>query len=185
MAAPILKALARIGPANLVTTVRAVLVAVLAAMIFGTVDAAAGWTIVGVGSIAAALDGVDGWLARRTKTESAFGARYDMEVDALLIVVLAILAWTGGKAGAWVILSGLMRYLFVMAAWVALWMKNPLPPSFRRKLVCVVQIVALLIALAPIVRQPVSEWVAVGGLAILAWSFWKDVAWLHRREQMA
>ena len=45
-----------------------------------------------------ALDGVDGWLARRRGMSSAFGARFDMEIDALLVQVLAILVWRYGKA---------------------------------------------------------------------------------------
>ena len=49
---------------------------------------------------------------------SAFGARFDMEVDALLIQVLAVLAWQWDKAGPWVLMSGLLRYVFVAAGWV-------------------------------------------------------------------
>ena len=60
---------------------------------------------------------------------SAFGARFDMETDALLIQVLAILAWQYGKAGPWVLVSGLLRYLFVAAGWVWPWMREPLFPS--------------------------------------------------------
>ena len=37
---------------------------------------------------------------------SAFGARFDMETDALLLLVLAALAWQFDKAGAWVLASG-------------------------------------------------------------------------------
>ena len=97
------------------------------------------------------LDGVDGWLARRSGLASAFGARFDMEVDALLIMALAILAWQHGKAGSWVLLSGLLRYAFVAAGWLAPWMSRPLPPSRRRQTVCVVQIAGLCAAVAPIV----------------------------------
>ena len=43
---------------------------------------------------ALALDGVDGHLARRFDQVSDFGARFDMEVDAALILVLCIgLSW--------------------------------------------------------------------------------------------
>jgi phosphatidylglycerophosphate synthase len=38
-----------------------------------------------------ALDGLDGWLARRFGLASAYGARFDMEVDGFLILVLALL----------------------------------------------------------------------------------------------
>ena len=48
---------------------------------------------------------------------SAFGARFDMEVDALLILVLSAGVWWFDKAGAWVWLSGLLRYAFIAAGW--------------------------------------------------------------------
>ena len=71
-----------------------------------------------------ALNGADGWVARRTRTASAFGARFDMETDALLILVLSALVWRMEKAGAWVIASGLMRYAFVAAAIAWPWMRS-------------------------------------------------------------
>ena len=40
-------------------------------------------------SVALILDGVDGKVARRTRNASAFGARFDMEVDAFLILVFS------------------------------------------------------------------------------------------------
>src|SRR5437867_3690361 len=70
------------------------------------------------GAIVTLLDGVDGWLARRTHMASTFGERFDMETDALLILVLSVLAWQYDKAGAWLVLAGLLRYLFVAAGWL-------------------------------------------------------------------
>ena len=64
---------------------------------------------------------------------SAFGARFDMEVDALLILALSVLAWHHGEAGAWVLLSGLIRYGFLAAGWTWSWMQRALPPSRRRQ----------------------------------------------------
>ncbi len=69
--------------------------------------AALGWMLVGLGVVAVALDGVDGVLARSRNEASAFGARFDMETDALLILVLAALVWQHGKAGAWILAAGL------------------------------------------------------------------------------
>src|SRR6185503_8589303 len=112
-------------------------------------------------------DGLDGWLARRTRMTSAFGARFDMEIDALLILVLATLTWQFGKAGAWVFFSGLLRYIFVAAGWLWSWMQRPLPPSRRRQAICVVQIVGLIVAVAPFVRVPISTMAAAASLAAL------------------
>ena len=130
--------------------------------------------------LATAGDGLDGWLARRTRMESAFGARFDMEVDALTILVLSILVWQYGKAGPWVIASGAMRYAFVAAGWLFPWIDRPLEPTFRAKLVCIVQIAALIVAVAPVVPAPVSGIVAALGLAALAYSFAVDLGRLWR-----
>ena len=48
----------------------------------------------------------DGPAARRSGIASRFGARFDMETDALMILVLAVLAWRWDRAGAWVLLPG-------------------------------------------------------------------------------
>ena len=175
------------GQANQVTTARAIFVALVA----GTIGEPP-LPIIAAGAAAAAMavtmmDGVDGWLARSRRMASAFGARYDMEVDALLILVLSVLAFAHDKAGAWVIVSGLARYVFVAAGWTWPWMERPLIPSRRRQAVCVIQIVALIVIAEPMVVPPVSSVVAAFALGLLCASFGADTLWLvlHRREEMA
>ncbi len=168
------------GPANRLTTARAVLVALVAGLIGEPKVPAIAAAAVAVALIVTALDGVDGWLARRSLMASQFGARFDMEIDALLIMVLAVLAWQHGKAGGWVLLSGLLRYAFVAAGWLAPWLARPLPPSRRRQTICVVQIVGLCVATAPIVKAPPSAVVAATALAALVGSFLMDIVWLRR-----
>src|SRR5436190_15070234 len=141
---------ARLGAANWMTLVRAALVALVAGFVSEPAVAPIAATAVSLAAIVELLDGADGWLARRSGLASAFGARFDVEVDALLIMALAILAWQHGKAGSWVLLSGLVRYAFVAAGWLLPWVSRPLPPSRRRQTVCVVQIAGLCAAVAPI-----------------------------------
>lgn len=175
----------RFGAANVVTTGRAAIVAVLAAFIgepHGPRMATAAAT---AGMVAAVCDGLDGYLARRTGLHSAFGARFDMETDALLIMVLSVLAWTFEKAGAWVLASGLMRYAFVAAALAWPWLGGTLPPSRRRQTVCVVQVVSLVVVLLPFIGPWLSMPIAAASVALLAWSFAVDVAWLWRARPMA
>ena len=167
------------GPANYVTTFRAALPPPAPLIGEARIDAVA-WAAAGIGAATTALDAVDGWLARRTSMASVFGARYDMELDALLIMVLAVIAWQAGKAGAWVLLAGAMRYLFVAAAYLWHWLDSPLPASGRRKAVCVIQIVGLGVAVSPFVAATASAVVAAGTLALLTWSFGVDVLWLRR-----
>ena len=161
--------------------VRAFLVAIAAGFVGEPSLPSAGWIVVGAAVVATVLDGVDGWLARRTGMVSAFGARFDMEIDALLIQVLAILAWQYGKAGPWVLISGLLRYQFVAAGWVLPWLREPLFPSVRRKTICVVQIVGLILTILPPIVPPASEWLAAASLAALAYSFLVDTFWLWRQ----
>jgi len=170
----------RVGYANLITGGRLVLAGAVGWLATQPAVPAVAWTAVAVSTVAALLDIADGWIARRTGTATAFGARFDMEVDALLIMVLAALAWLWGKAGAWVLISGLLRYGFVAGGWLLPWLRNPLPPSLRRKTICVVQIVALIVALGPIVTPPLSTIAAAAGLAALCYSFAVDTLWLWR-----
>lgn len=172
---------ASFGPANAVTLARAVPTALVAALVVepGTVAAAAFATLAGTAVVV--LDGLDGRLARRYGVASEFGARFDMETDALLVLALALLAWRWDRAGAWVVLSGLARYLYVGAGAVWPWLRQELPPSRRRQAVCVVQIVVLLAVVAPLLPRAVAAPLALAGLLVLAYSFAVDVAWLARR----
>lgn len=169
-----------LGAADWVTGVRALIVALVAGLV-GETAGGRMLTAATAGSVTvAALDGVDGWIARRAGAATPFGARFDMEVDALLILVLSVLCWQFGKAGGWVLVSGLMRYGFVAAGAIWPWMARPLPPSFRRKAMCVVQVAGLIVALAPVVPPPLSAWAAAAALAALTYSFLVDTLWLQR-----
>jgi len=138
------------------------------------------WILLGVATVAAALDAVDGPLARRTGRASPLGARFDMECDAWLTLVLSTLVWQFERAGAWVLLSGAMRYAFVAATWRWPWLGRPLPPSRRRQAVCVVQIAVLVVALAPPVPAGAARVLCTLGLMLLAASFGADVWRLAR-----
>jgi FkbM family methyltransferase len=164
---------AKLGAANIVTYGRGLGVAVLASL----PTAPLGDTARSIVAIAAALmiaaDGLDGWLARRNGTASAFGARFDMEVDAALMLVLSILA--ARLESPWLILLGLPRYIFVAAAFLWPFLSAPLPPSERRRIVCVVQGFGLVAAIWPWSSGPAVAFVA---LAALLWSFAVDIGWL-------
>ena len=170
----------RLGPANLVTLGRLGLTALLGGLL-GESQAVIPWLTLGIAALVLALDGVDGRLARHGGWSSAFGARFDMETDALLILLMAALTWQLDKAGVWVLLSGALRYLFVAAGLMLPWLRRALPASRRRKTLCVLQVLSLLLALAPFVSPPWSGVVAAAGLSLLCYSFLVDVAWLSRQ----
>ena len=171
----------RLGPANQVTLLRAVLTALLAGLLGEVVTPAVAWTALVLALTAEGLDGLDGHLARRWGWASPFGARFDMEIDALMLAVLAVLLWSLGKAGPWVLAAGLLRYLFVAAGYRWPMLRHPLPPSRRRQTVCVVQVLSLTLALAPILPPACSAAVAAVGLVLLCYSFAVDTLWLARQ----
>jgi len=172
---------ARFGPANQVTTIRALVVALIVGLVGELRLPVLAVTAAAASVVVTMLDGVDGWLARRHRIASDYGARFDMEVDALLLLALSVLAWRFEKAGMWIVASGAMRYAFVLAGLRWTWLQAPLPFSRRRKIVCVVQVTALTIVLVPWVVPPVSTAVAAAALAALVYSFSVDTLWLWRR----
>jgi phosphatidylglycerophosphate synthase len=171
---------ARFGSANQVTLLRLGVAALLAALLGEDLPTQAWWAVVVLATATALLDAVDGPLARRSGLASEFGARFDMETDALFTLVLCALVWQAGQAGVWVLASGLMRYAFVAAAQAWPWLAGALPPSRRRQTVCVVQITTLIVGLGPIVPSLLASALAATSLALLTASFAIDVRFLHR-----
>jgi len=170
----------RFGLANSVTLSRAAAAALFVGIVGdgASLGENARWVLVAIGTVALLLDGVDGWAARRSGLASAFGARFDMEVDALFILALSALVQITGQAGPWVLLSGFLRYIFVGAGWVWPRLASPLPPSLRRKAICVIQGAVLVTALAPPVGPDLARFLCLGALALLIYSFAADGVWL-------
>ena len=169
-----------LGPADLITLSRAVLTCALAALVADSfVDRAAVTTLVVLATVALVSDAIDGWVARRTQT-STFGARFDGEVDAFLILVLSV--YVADTVQGWVLAIGLARYAFAAAGWVLPWMRRGLPPRYWRKVVTAVQGIVLTVAAAAVVPHWLATAALVVALALLAESFGRDVLWLwHRR----
>jgi len=168
-----------IGAANRVTLGRAALAVPVFALSVqpGALGERGAWYVIVLATTALVLDGFDGRIARRTGTQTEFGARFDMEVDAALIMALSVMVWRSGRVGPWVLLIGLMRYGFVGASWVVPALRRELPPSLRRKVGAVVQGIVLLVALGPIIPVWMAVAAAAAGLALLSYSFAVDVHW--------
>lgn len=177
----------RFGPANRVTLLRAAYTALLGGILTEglRIGEAGRWVLVASGAAALALDGIDGWAARRSGVSSRFGARFDMETDALFVLALSALVYRAGQAGAWVLTLGAMRYIFVVAGWLWPLLTAPLAPSTRRKGVCVCVLVVMLVALAPPVTPVMGRWLCLGGLLLLGYSFAADCFWLALRSRGA
>ncbi|ANZ20239.1 CDP-alcohol phosphatidyltransferase family protein [Streptomyces noursei] len=172
------------GPANRVTLARTTLVGGVTALVVDSFDRPGPVAVlVGLAAVALVLDAVDGQVARRTGTVTALGARFDMEVDAFLILVLSVHVVV--PLGPWVLVIGALRYLFVAASWVLPWLRAPLPHSMARKAVAALQGIVLVVAAAGIVPRAVERGAVAGALALLVWSFGRDVGWLWRVRREA
>ncbi|MEE4187910.1 MAG: CDP-alcohol phosphatidyltransferase family protein [Roseobacter sp.] len=169
----------RLGLCNVVTLSRAAMVAFLAGAV--VVPGVSVWMVFGVACIAFVLDGVDGWLARRSGLVSSFGARFDMEVDAGLGAVISLWLLASGIVGPEILILGFMRYGFVAASYIWPRLQAPLPQAFRRKAICVVQIGALILLMFPLTPQETVLPVVVIAALALGWSFLIDILWLARR----
>jgi len=168
-----------LGAANAVTLGRAVLVGGVAAL------AVASWSddgsraaLVALASVALVLDAVDGRVARRTGTVSSLGARFDMEVDALLILVLS--AYDVRAVGWWVLTIGAARYLLLAATACLPWLRAPLPPRWWAKAVAAVQGVVLTVVAAGVLPRGLAVPVLAIAMALLAESFGRQVLSLWR-----
>jgi CDP-alcohol phosphatidyltransferase len=173
----------RLTPADWVTLVRATLTVGVAALIAGSfarhVPVA---LLVTLAAVALALDAVDGWVARRTRS-ATLGAHFDAEVDAFLIFILS--AYVARFTGAWVLAIGVARYAFLAAGWPLHWMRADLPPRFWRKTVAAVQGVFLAVAASQVLSATANRVLLAVALVLLAESFGRDVWWLWRRRHGA
>ncbi|WP_127476621.1 CDP-alcohol phosphatidyltransferase family protein [Microbacterium sulfonylureivorans] len=171
------------GWGNAATAARSTLVALVTALVATSFSSSVSVALLIVlASIALVLDAVDGWLARRTRTESALGARFDMEVDAFLL--LALSAYVAPALGAWVLAIGMLRYAFVVGGWLVPWMRAPLPPRYWRKVVTAVAGIALVVAASGIPPAWACTGAALIALALLLESFGRDVLWLAARRRV-
>jgi phosphatidylglycerophosphate synthase len=110
----------RFGPANALTLARVCGVFALPWLAPGHIF----W----VGLFLFALDGADGWIARRTSLAGEFGEFFDKESDACFVLMLCVLLYRlPGGFGAWVLLPGLLRYAFV------LFVKFARPPELKER----------------------------------------------------
>lgn len=172
------------GAANAVTLARATLGQAVAALVAAAAGLEASVEVLVVLAAAAlVLDAVDGRVARHTHGVTPFGARFDMEADAFLILVLSVAA--APVVGWWVLLIGLARYLLLAAEQVWPWLRRPVPPRDWRKVVAAIQGVVLTVAVAQVLPPGWAEAALVVAVALLAESFGRDVWWLARSRARA
>ena len=165
------------GPADLVTGMR--LAIAIGVGTLAVVADPSGLLLAALILLAVSTDAVDGWIARRTGTSSRFGARFDLETDTALLAAAALAAMV--FTGPAVLVAPMLRPVWVLAERFLPWLERPLPPSWRRKTLCALPIVLLVMVAWPLGRTGWAAPVAFLAVASLTISFVIDfVGQWHR-----
>jgi phosphatidylglycerophosphate synthase len=166
------------GPADLVTGIRlGMAIGIGVSVLCGTPQ---GGLVTALLLLALSTDAADGWIARRTAT-TRFGARFDLETDAVLLGAASLAAMP--VAGPFVLAAPLLRPTWLLAGQVLPWLQRPLPPSLRRRILCALPIFLLLAVPWPLAGSRLAVPAAVLAVLMLASSFLIDLAhqWQQRR----
>ena len=174
----------RFGAANAVTATRSTLIGVVSAIVTTSLtQPIPPLFLVALVVPTLALDAVDGWVARRTGSASALGARFDMEADAFLLLVLCV--FDVRLVGPWILAIGLMRYAYVAAGWLLPWLRRPVPFRYWRKVVTAVCGIALTLIATGWLPSPLDVLAGAIALGLLIESFGRDVIWLAMMNSRA
>lgn len=161
----------RFGIANTITSVRLLSLVALALLVDAGLPlwaSALSWTIF-------CLDGLDGYLARRTQTDSSLGALYDSEVDASFTMLLTWSVYQLGHAGAWVLIGGCLRVAYVLSLYLTRVRETEAPRTPLGRYVFGLSIGGYTLSLWPFA----SAAVLLSGLAtaLLCYSFSRSFRW--------
>lgn len=150
--------------ATWVTLARGGAVAVLAGfLVVPTPDGPAAWAPAILFALAAGLDAVDGLLARATDSATELGARLDVEMDGLIVLVGSVVTVVDDAVPLAFLAVGAARYLFVLGSWWRRRRGRPvleLPPSRVRRPLGALAMAAAWLALAPVPGRTISYAVA-------------------------
>jgi CDP-diacylglycerol--glycerol-3-phosphate 3-phosphatidyltransferase len=174
-----------LGPGNLLTLLRGLLVAGLAGFLFSPrPPGMIAWVPGLLYTLAVLCDYLDGWAARASNHATRLGERLDMSLDGSGVFTAALLAVQYGQVPAWYLVVGLARPAYLAGLW--LWRRSgrrvyPLLPAVRRRAFAGVQMGFMAVMLWPIFSPPgthlaaalfalpfligfVRDWLAAAGL---------------------
>jgi phosphatidylglycerophosphate synthase len=124
-----------------------------------------------------ALDGVDGWLARRRGEASTFGAYFDMECDALLVLVCTLVLYQHGRLGAFILLPGVLRYVYLLLVMAAPAKGGETPHTRLERYLFSVLMISLVASLWPLpLHQPLAQLATL----LIAFSFARSIHTLFK-----
>ena len=136
-----------------------------------------GWLPASLCALCGLLDYADGAVARRTDRESALGARLDIEFDAVLTLVVAMLCVRYGEVPLVYLGVGLARYVFVGGIWFRRSLGKPvrdLPKSRLRRYLYVTQLCFSVGVLIPLFSPPLTSYGALCVTTVFLSGFVRD-----------
>ncbi|MEO0468536.1 MAG: CDP-alcohol phosphatidyltransferase family protein [Bacteroidota bacterium] len=115
-----------------------------------------------------ALDGLDGYLARKYQLSSRFGGIFDMETDAFFVMGMSLLLFQKELAPAWVLLLGWIKYGYELLLIV-------FPPKRVEKgtmLGKIIAVVLMISLIAPLLLPAgISQFMLMTSAILLLYSF--------------
>ena len=109
----------RMGWGNALTLLRGVMFAGLTGFLFSPQPPGSlAWLPAGLYTLGVLIDGLDGYIARRSGQATRLGEILDMSMDGWGMLVAATLAVQYGQVPAWYLLVGFARYLFLGGLWL-------------------------------------------------------------------
>jgi phosphatidylglycerophosphate synthase len=153
------------GWANVVTALRALCVWAVGARLHGAHETLLALIVLGL----FALDGLDGYLARRRGTTSEFGALFDMETDAFFVLTIELVLFQRGDLGAWILVTGVLRYVYVLVRAFVPARRADVPRSRFGRLAFTGLALGLFFAFA--LPGPLGQACALAGTALVTLSF--------------
>lgn len=118
-----------LGPGNLLTIVRGMLLMLLAGFMFSPMPQGGLGYLPGILYACAAIaDLFDGYLARISKQQTRLGEELDMSLDGLGLLIASFLLVWYGQVPTWYLLVGLARYLFLLGIWLRKLTSRPIFP---------------------------------------------------------
>lgn len=169
-----------LGAANRLTLLRALLIAACAGFLWQPLPLDwIGFIPALCYSIAALLDRLDGYLARRLNHVTLLGSSLDTHYDAIGLVVAPVLALQYGKVPPAYLLVSAAYYLFIAGRW---WRRSqqlpvaPLQPSVLRRTLAGTQMGFVAAALWPPLQDILTRLTAIAFMVPLLIGFWID--WL-------
>lgn len=115
------------------------------------------------------LDGVDGWLARKYKHATTFGMYFDMELDALFVLMMCCYYYLFEEVGLWILIPGLLRYVYKVS--IDLFPKENFKEKKQRYASTIAGIFFFLLLAGLFVKGGMREYGLAIGSALIIFSF--------------